>query len=366
MNKKLALPQYYNLLLVFWALLLIVCYGLTITTASQKIDRFYDKQIEASTKAKEAMQIIKDKKIELGLTCSSEDKYDSGMLGPVHTQIQTTEGEATAKRTSTNPNFAAVYIKMFKEAGLKAGDEIAIITSGSFPALNISATIASQVYGLKFVSMTGIGASSYGATDTNFTYFDMAKLLYEKGYYNNEIDYVSFGGGFDDGSEFVDSVREEILSRINASGSTFLCESNFQKNIQERIKLIENRCPNLKLVLNVGGSIVAMGSGYTNAVGYRGLVKPNYLKLTKSSTDIKYKGLLETYLEEGLPIIQMLNITKIAFEYGLPQDPVGIPSVGDGNVYYETSYNPVIPIIGIMVSVGVLTFYFISRKKYNL
>ena len=31
--------------------------------------------------------------------------------------------------------------------------------------------------------MTGIGASSYGATDINFTYFDMANYLYELGIY---------------------------------------------------------------------------------------------------------------------------------------------------------------------------------------
>ena len=359
-------PKYINILLAFWGALLIVIYMLTITTSTSTKDRYYEIMESASQKAELAFQKIKEKKQELGLSLSSEDKYQSGMLGPLHSKIQTTEGDPAAKRTSTNPNFAAIYIKMFKEANLKSGDEIAIVTSGSFPALNISATIAAQEYGLKFISMTGIGASSYGATDISFTYFDMANYLYELGIYENKLDYVSFGGAYDDGSEFPDDVREELMLRINSSAVKFISESDFKKNIQKRIEYIEEKCPNLKLFLNVGGTIVSMGNGYTNAVNYRGLVKPNYLTLNKSSTDLDHKGLLETYLEKGIPIIQMLNITKIAYEYGLPQDPAGIPAVGVGDVYFETKYYIAIPIMGIVISIVMLSFYFIVRKKYNL
>ncbi len=252
MVKKDKSPKYINILLAFWAVLLIVLYLLTISTSTSTKDRYYDIMESSSQKAKLAFQKIKEKKQEIGLTLSSEDKYQSGMLGPLHSKIQTTEGEPAAKRTSTNPNFAAVYIQMFKEANLKSGDEIAIVTSGSFPALNISATIAAQEYGLKFVSMTGIGASSYGATDTNFTYFDMANYLYEIGIYENKLDYVSFGGAYDTGAEFADDLINDMMLRINASGVSLISEADFQKNVQLRMNYIQTKCPNLKLFLNVG------------------------------------------------------------------------------------------------------------------
>ena len=365
-KQKEKAPNYIYMLMIVWALLLIITYALTITTTDKKLNRNYDLQIEAANKSKEAMNAIKIRKEELGIELSKEDKYESGMLGPLHTQIQTTEGDPVAKRTSTNPNFAAVYIEMFRKAGLKAGDEIAIITSGSFPALNIQATIASQVYGLKTITMTGIGASSYGATDVNFTYFDIAQYLYQLGYYENNIDYVSFGGDNDDGFEFPSDVKTNIRTRIDASGVKLIEESDFEKNIQLRIKYIYEKCPNVKLLLNVGGSLVSMGSGYTNAVKYRGLVMPNYMGLNVSSTDSKHKGLMEIFLEKGLPIIQMLNISKIAYEYGLPQDPVGLVDAGMGDVYNEIKYHIAIPIIGITISCAMLGFCIIARRKYNM
>ena len=363
---KAKLPNYFDTLLILWALLLLITYALTVTATKTKPNRNYSLQIEASLKSKEAMEAIKNRKIELGIEFPKEDKYESGMLGPLHSQIQTTEGDQGAKRTSTNPNFAAVYIEMFRKAGLKKGDEIAIITSGSFPALNIQATIAAQVYELKFVSMSGIGASSYGATDVNFTYFDMSEYLYEQGYFENKLDYVSFGGGFDDGSEFSTDVVNTIKARIDASGVKFINEADFKTNINNRLKYIYEKCPNVKLLLNVGGSLVSMGNGYTNAVKYRGLVMPSYMTINKGSTDSNHKGLLEIFVERGMPIIQMLNISKIAYEYGLPQDPAGQVAVGNGSVYKEVKYNIAIPITGIGISIVILVFYIVMRRKYNI
>lgn len=364
--KKAKLPSYFDTLLILWALLLVITLALTITTTDTKKNRNYDIQYEAAAKSEEAMNAIKARKEYLGISLPNEDKYESGMLGPLHTQIQTTEGDQGAKRTSTNPNFAAVYIEMFRKAGLKKGDEIAIITSGSFPALNIQATIAAQVYELKFVSMSGIGASSYGATDVNFTYFDMSEYLYEQGYFSNKLDYVSFGGGFDDGSEFPVDVYNTIKARIDASGVKFINEADFKTNINLRLTYIYEKCPNVKLLLNVGGSIVSMGSGYTKAVNYRGLVMPTYMTNNSKSTDDSHKGLLEIFLERGLPIIQMLNISKIAYEYGLPQDPVGSVDVGMGSVYKEVKYHIAIPITGISVSLSMFVVYIVMRRKYNI
>lgn len=364
-NKpKIQTPKYYNLILFIWALLLVIIVLLTYVAKTSDKNRNYDLQYEASELSLKAMELIKERKQELGSPIEEEDYYETGLLGPKRTKIQTTEGDTKAKRTSTNPNFAAVYIEMFQRAGLKENDEIAIITSGSFPALNISAVIASQVYGLKIVTMTGIGASSYGATDVNFNYFDMAEYLFKKEVFKKELDFVSFGGSNDVGGEFADEVKENILARINETDVFFINEEDFKTNVRKRLQYIYDKCPNVKLLLNVGGSLVSMGSGYTSAINFRGLVEPTYLT-NVSSSDSNHKGLLEIFLENDLPIIQMLNITKIAYEYGLPQDPSFYPKVGEGDVYKEASYNIVIPIIGLITSTGLLVFYFITRKKYG-
>ena len=71
-------PKYINILLAFWGALLIVIYMLTITTSTSTKDRYYEIMESASQKAELAFQKIKEKKQELGLSLSSEDKYQSG------------------------------------------------------------------------------------------------------------------------------------------------------------------------------------------------------------------------------------------------------------------------------------------------
>lgn len=356
-------PLAITLLFIAWALLLIISVALTFETATTDINRYYDKQIQAANLAKTAMDEIKNRKNELNIPMSKFDRYNCGLIGESLTEITTTSGILEAKLTSCNPDFAAVYIDMFRELGLKPGDQIAIVMSGSFPMLNISALCAAEVYGLKTCTMASIGASSYGANDVNFTFFDMIEYLNEKGIINIKIDYISFGGANDDGLEFPDDIRNAILDRINSSGVGFLCESDYPTNIAERTRLIYEKCPNIKFLISVGGTIIGMGIDEAATVNYRGLVKPNYLN-SNDPVDKNKLGLLDTFLRNGVPVAQMLNIKGIAIDYGIAYNPSTLPEIGQSNAYYEVTYNLFISIISLLVSIGLLIFYKIYRKKH--
>ena len=361
-NKNKKDPLFITYLFVIWAVLMILSVVITLSTPTKTKNRYYDEQIEAANLAKTAMAEIKNRKIELGIPLSEKDTYNSGMIGEWFTDITTTSGMIEAKRTAINPDFAAVYIDMFKEAGLKKGDEVALVMSGSFPTLNISAMAAVQVYGLKPCIMASVGASTYGATSVNFTFFDMAEHLYKTGIFTNRIDFISFGGANDDGYEFPEEVRESILKRFTESGIEFLCESDFETNIKLRTKKILDKCPDIKLLVSVGGTLIAMGEGDTGSTLYRGLVKPNYLNSNKNIKDGKL-GLMDTFLNRGVPVVQMLNIKGIAFDYGIKYDPVILPNIGEADAYYEISYNLVTPIIAVIITIGLLVFYYIWKKK---
>ncbi len=356
-------PLAITLLFFAWALLLIISVALTFVTATTDANRYYDKQIEAAKLAKTAMDELKERKAELNIPLSKFDRYNCGLIGESLSVITTTSGILEAKLTSCNPDFAAIYIDMFKEVGLKPGDQIAIIMSGSFPMLNISALCAAQVYGLETCTMASIGASSYGANYEEFTFFDMVECLNNKGIIKIKLDYVSFGGANDDGLEFPEETRNNILERINNSDVKFLCQSNYQKNISERTELIYDKCPNVKFLISVGGTIIGMGIDEAATINYRGLVKPNYLS-TNSKIDESKIGLLDTFLRNGVPVAQMLNIKGIAIDYGIAYNPDVMPEIGNSNAYYEVSYNLFIPIISLVVSMGLLIFYNIYRKKH--
>lgn len=361
-NKNKKDPLFISYLMLIWSLLMIVALLVTLLTPKKVENRYYEEQIASATLAKTAMEKIKERKIELGISFPKEDVYQSGMIGEWFSDITTTSGMIGAKRTAINPDFAAVYIDMFREAGLKKGDQIALVVSSSFPTLNISALAAIQVYELDACVMASIGSSTYGANNVDFTFFDMAEYLYNEGILTTRIDYVSFGGANDDGYEFPEEVRKSILDRINKSGVEFLCESDFEKNIKMRTDLILNECPDIKMLISVGGTLVAMGEGDTGSTLYRGLVQPTYLRTNKKVNDSKY-GLLDTFLNRGVPVIQMLNIKGIALDYGVSYDPDVMPQIGTCDAYYEVSYNIDIPIISICLSLGLLVAYFVYQKK---
>ena len=366
--------KYFLLLYYILAIFITVAVIITLSTASYSSHRHYDMQIEASNKTLNVMNVLKDREIEAskdydygnGFYESFDDKkyYDAqnlntGMIGAEYTAITTTIGNLDSKKTSLNPNFAAVYIKMFNQLSLKEGDEIVINSSGSFPMLGISCIIAAEEYGLKPFIMASVGASSYGATNPAFTIFDMLEYLYEQKIINTRIGIVSLGGNNDIGDTFGKyndyKDKNTIIDRINKSGVTFIYESKFNENIEKRLTVISKNTKNVKLFVNIGGNSVGLGIKENTYYKENGILYAK--KYKKSSLSLSNKGLLERYLSNGVDAIQMLNLKQIASDYGLEYGFNTLPDVGTGDAYYEISYNLTYSIIAILVVVAFLIYY---------
>ncbi len=74
----------------------------------------------------------------------SSDPNRTGLVGPQDSPLVTTVGELEAKRTTTNPNMAGLIVLLLRQAGVKAGDSVAIGSSGSFPALLVASLAAAK------------------------------------------------------------------------------------------------------------------------------------------------------------------------------------------------------------------------------
>jgi len=117
------------------------------------------------------------------------------------------------------------------------------------------------------------------------------------------------------------------------------------------------------LLINVGGNLVSMGKDESSFIYENGLIKPNYI--VKQNNNSEQVGLLENFLEDKIPVIQLLNIKSLSFKYGIPYDPTVIPVIGEGNIYNEINYNITIPILALSLSGLLLVFYFLYNKKYK-
>lgn len=370
--------KYFLLLYYILAIFITLAVVITLNTSSISIHRDYKIQINASNRSLHAMEVLKEKEEEVSKNYDYGDFYETyedkkyydnnnlktGMIGAEYTAITTTIGNLDSKITSLDPNFAAVYIKMFSELSLDKGDEVVINISGSFPMLDISCIMAAEEYGLKPYLMASVGASSFGATNPAFTIFDMLQYLYQQELISTKINVVSLGGSNDIGENFGEfndyNDRNLIIDRINKSGITFLYEKDFDTNIEKRLQLIKETHKNVKLFINIGGNSVGIGINENAFYKSNGIIYANKYKNFNSSKS--GEGLIGKFLKSGVNAIQMLNLKNIASNYGLEYGFNKLPEVGQGDPYYEKSYNLTYPIIAVVVVVTFLLYY--KKKKH--
>ena len=381
MKKRISIAQ---LLLVIWMVVMVLAVVSNVRFAKTAEHPYYEKMLEASSLTKKAFDTIKQYKLDNGMPIVSEDKLKTGLIGEEATAIFTTPGNLHAKRTTCNPNWAAVIIDYFYKANLKSGDQVVFVFSGSVPGLNIAALAAAEVFGLNTAVMASIGASSYGATDPDFTFFDMMCLLNGKNVLKDRLDYVSFGGGSDTGNNFhdeeeifwnedlenlrtIEEIKSSIKARIDKEGVNFIYEPDFSTNIDKRIEYLRQLVPDAKFLLNVGGSSVGIGVDAETYIdsGFQDPTTKMTSKLSSFDVNKDNWGLIQYFLTKEIPVASMLNIRGLASDYGLAYDPDVMPAVGDGEIYLIKTGNLTITVIAIVVSVAVAVFYFIYKRKLN-
>jgi poly-gamma-glutamate system protein len=160
----------------------------------------FDLKLEAATRAERAFAAVREHR---GLEGASLDMVNdpagTGLIGPEISMITNATGDLDAKLTSLNPNFAAVLVQYFRQAGLSPGDPVAAAVSGSFPGMNICLYAAMEAMELRPVVITSVGASNWGANSPEFTWLDMETLFFEKGIFHTRSQAATFGGGNDMG-----------------------------------------------------------------------------------------------------------------------------------------------------------------------
>lgn len=307
------------------------------------------------------MEAIRGYKQELGIPFSPLDFLETGMIGDDYSDITTSLGLIEAKRTTADPDMAALLVRMFHEAGLSAGDSVGAGFSGSFPSLNLAVICACDAMGLKLTYISSVGASTHGANQPDLTFPDMAHRLYTDGLISTDSTMVSPGGDKDMGLGTWDQAAFfPILDRLRDAGIPILMEEDFQKNLATRRAIYEKQ--NIRCFVAVGGNITTMGLGDSALYLGQGL-----LKHTLSPDRLNTKsGLVEWYLAAGLPVINMLNIKKICAEYGIPYDPATHFAAGESPIYQTVTYPIWIPIVGLSVSALALgLFAFLKKREEN-
>ncbi len=255
---------------------------------------------------------------------ASLDTNHTCLVGPEYTPLLTTLGQLEAKRTTTNPDVAALLVHLLTRAGVSAQDTIAVGASGSFPALLIATQSAAEEMRVFPVIVLSLGASSYGATRPDFNLLDMHQLLVAQGVLGTPVAAVSLGGERDIGAEFDGSLRDDLARRVGATGIPFLHDPDLAGSVARRMEIYRGVTTEQRIgaFVNIGGSDANIGTS------------PMVLDVTPGlHTDLRLpppseRGVLYEMAAQGVPVIHLLHIRGLALQHGLPWDPVPLPEPG--------------------------------------
>ncbi len=339
---------------------LLILAGIEMSRTLVK-DPLLDKKLETARLMQRAMGVIKDERSRLGIPINlADDPNETGIIGKDYTDLTTTLGSVSSKRTSTNPNFAGVLVEMLSRAGVKAGDGVAISFSGSFPALNVAAFSAARVLDLKPVIISSAGASMYGANLPGLTWLDMERVLRDRGVFPYASIAASLGGISQTQGGLDGKGIEEGLEAIRRNGIPFLDErgsETIRQDIHTRLVLYAKEFGTKKpaAFLNTGGPLTSLGH-----VSETRLLPTGLLMKLPASND-PGKGIIARMVEQGVPVIHLLDIRKIARQYGLPVDPVPLPPIPDGKVMRPQKYSLPLVLVGLILLSTVIVWCRLRR-----
>jgi poly-gamma-glutamate system protein len=317
----------------------------------------YDNMLSAAKIMSQALDEVKKYRHSLGIPLDSiNDPNQTGLVGEPFSKITTTIGNLEAKRTTINPNFAALMVGLLSQAGVKDGDAIAIGASGSFPALILATLSAAKAMNVRPIIIASLGASMWGANHPRMTSLDIYFHLSQKRMFSYQISAASIGGDMDVGLELSPKGRKMIVATIKKYRVPFIYEQNLPVNVSERLKIYDaNRQGRpIKVFVNIGGAAVNTG------------ISPMLLDLKPGINHInKYpptaeSGVLFEMGKSNIPVIHLLYIKGLALKNGMPWDPIPLPAIGQGTIYRKSmnhnKWKPVVLIILYFSMVAVVLF----------
>jgi poly-gamma-glutamate system protein len=323
---------------------------------------WFDEKTEAAELSQLAAETLKNHRMEKGVFIDAiNDPNQTALIGQEYTLTTTDRGYIDSKLSSTNPNFAAVIVQLLKDAGVRKGDNVAIAFTGSFPALNISVLAAIQTLEINPIPVTSVGASNFGANDPYFTWLDMETVLYDAGVFEHKSVAASIGGGNDVGRGLSPEGRDLIIESIHRNKVDFIYEKYLENSIAARMEIYQkhsNERP-IKAYINVGGGIASLGNTINGKIIPPGLTE--YLPMR----NFPVRGVIIQMGQSGVPIIHLLNISKLLAEYDLPGSPVPLPEPGEGGIFTKEKYDVVVAGIATAVLVVVILMIYLSEKKYH-
>lgn len=291
----------------------------------------YATMLRAAHQMEAATQVARGQRARLHLMQSAVlDPNRTGLIGAEYTDTTTSLGDPAAKRTATNPDLAAAIARRIVDLGIEPGSPVLIVVSGSFIGGNIAAIVAAEAAGLVPELVSSLGASMHGATDEALTWLDIETELRAKGVIRARSRISLIGGGGAIGRGMMDEGRDALRAAALRNDVKLVEGPDLAVLLDEvETALYQRHADAPALVINSGGSVAALG---TCTDGDR---IPHEMRADNAPRCAEGEaGLILREAAKGTPVLHLLNMRGLAADWGLPFDPVPLPSVGNNRAVY--------------------------------
>jgi poly-gamma-glutamate system protein len=336
----------------------------------------YEEKLLASDIMKSALKILKKevRKREIITIFRDIDPNTTGLIFKEDSPIRTSSGDLKAKQTVLKPNFAAIAVDLFYQAGLVSGDTIAVGMTGSMPGANIAVYSACKAMGIHPIPIASVGASMWGATDPKFTWLDMESTLNKHEVFEYKSVAASLGGrgdclrkigknGGKEGRKLI--IKATKRNKIPLIDYTIPIENkNVSKSIVERMDIFNQHASNYKAYVNVGGGVSSIGVGGKDKISKSGFITSESLLNMKPRN-----SMVRNFANNGIPIINISHIPQLVrgiIPYGSDKIPTG-----EGSLYKETRYNLMVAgmalvlLLVMVIGVGVYSHQQIIKRMQS-
>lgn len=276
------------------------------------------------------------------------------LLGNEFTQVTTTLGSPAAKELSTNPEFAALVVRLLHTAGIPSAGRVGIMLSGSFPAVGISTLAALQTLGLEVKLISSLGASSYGANQAGALWIDYERWLVKRGGLQYTSDLVTYGGEDDNGSSIYSAGLTILDSTLDSYNIVPYVPQSLMESVTHKFHLLRKN--EIDVLINIGGNQSSLGSCSHS------LMIPPGLNQTLPSCEHDRRGLIQEFIAAGVPVIQLLNIRELALQYGIKHP---LNTMGDKPELLYNNYRFRKGLLVLFIILLVLGVWWIGRCGKN-
>lgn len=291
--------------------LAVQAFGLTRTPHARRVEMG-----EAVGRTERAFAVVDSVKREEGFPFPTESPVPwRALLGEDYSPMTTTLGAREAKEVSTNPAWAALLVRLLDASGVGAGDTVAVLASGSFPALALATAAAVEALGAEPLVLSSLGASSFGANVRGATWLDMEHWVSRAGVMDLRSVLVSAGGENDVGDGLPPEGMAWLAETADRNGRTLPAYPDLAAAIAARCEILERARPTA--IVNIGGGQAALGRC------------PHVANLPVGPWPVPFgcdcpeRGALTRAAVRGVPVIHLLDVRLLAARYGLDFEPGG-------------------------------------------